>query len=142
MTLPQPIRLVRVPQLCSERETADHVLLTCHVRPHPFPPGADGRLRLSLSVSDLAAGTESLTLGLNVTSAGQEVAGGDNVRNFTLRLRTEADIAVTGSVESLLSDRRPRPGQQSCVGHTAAVLSNNPACCRSFRRLVQFRGSW
>ncbi|XP_037082382.1 integrin alpha-PS3-like [Pollicipes pollicipes] len=96
VTLPRPIRLVRVPQLCSEREKADHVLLTCHVRPHPFPAGADGRLRLSLDVDELAPGTESVTVGLNASSSGEEVAPDDNVFNFTLGLRTEADIAVTG----------------------------------------------
>ncbi|XP_037083703.1 integrin alpha-PS3-like [Pollicipes pollicipes] len=72
--LPQPVRLVRVPQLCSERETADHVLLTCH----------------------LAPGTERLTVALNVSSAGAEVAPADNTADVTLRLSTEADIAVTG----------------------------------------------
>ena len=98
MLLPPPVRLVRVPQLCSERETSRHVLLTCHIRPHPFPAGAEGRLKLALDVQELAPGTESLTIGLNVSSTGEEVAGADNVRNFTLRLSTEADIAVTGSV--------------------------------------------
>ncbi|KAF0295842.1 Integrin alpha-4 [Amphibalanus amphitrite] len=96
--LPPPIRLVRVPQLCSERETSEHVVLTCHIRPHPFPAGAEGRIRLSLDVQELAPGTESLTVQLNVTSAGEELAAADNVRNFRLDLRTEADIAVTGWV--------------------------------------------
>ena len=96
MALPAPVRLVRVPQLCTERETAGRVVLTCQIRPHPFPAGAEGRLRLALDVQELAAGTESLTIGLNVSSAGHEVAPADNVRNFTLGLRTEADIAMTG----------------------------------------------
>ena len=94
--LPQPLRLVRVPQLCSELETADHVLLACDVRPHPFRAGDDHKLRLSLDVSQLKPGRERLEIGLNVSSAGQEVLPRDNVMNFTIGLRTEADIAVIG----------------------------------------------
>ena len=85
-----------MPPLCSEQELADHVLLTCDVRPHPFTSDSDGRLKLTLDVAALTPGTESLVIGLNVSSAGKEVVPGDNVRNFTIGLRTEADIAVIG----------------------------------------------
>ena len=87
---------MRVPQLCTERP--DHALLTCNIRPHPLPEGGSGSLKLTLDVKDLEPGTESVSVWLNVSSAGEELVAGDNVYNFTLGLKTEADIGVTGYV--------------------------------------------